>query len=1259
MTKNKFVPLLTLTLIITSTQVKAQLTTNTAALQRASVIMSLQEKDTYRKLLSLSRQKGWPLSFRNKKNQNFVLNGVDARGYPLYVGVNDNIISAATIRTNSLWPGGSTGLNLNGSSPNMKGKIGIWDEAKALATHVELQNRPVQKDNATSISDHTTHVSGTLIAAGVNPVAKGMAFGAAQLISYDFNNHLSEMLSESPNLLVSNHSYGTIAGWNYNTDANRWEFWGNWGDTADYKFGYYSDEAQVWDSIAYNAPYYLIVKSVGNNRDVNGPPVGQPYWRFNPSGIMVNAGNRPAGISNNDAYDIVPTYGCSKNILTVGAIYPIPSAYTQPSDAVLAEFSDWGPTDDGRIKPDVVTDGINVLSCIGTSNDAYGILSGTSMSSPAATGSAFLLQEYYSKLHGGFMRSATLKGIIIHTADETGPAPGPDYQFGWGLVNMEKAASVITSNNTDQLIYENNLINGATFALPVVASGKGPIVATISWTDPKASVDEVNVLNNPAKKLINDLDLRITNGTTTYMPWVLDRTNPGKAATTGDDTLNNVEKILINAAVPGQTYTIKVSHKGTLVRGQQAYSLLVSGVGGQVYCSSGPSSSAGTRMDSVVIGNIAYGNPPGCTTYTNNANDSNLTIQIQSQQSIPFSISLSSCDASSAPKIVKIYIDYNNNGNFTDSGENVAVSGVINGNGTFSGSFTTPPGLTIGNYTLMRIVVVETNNPDSVAPCGIYGKGETEDYRVQIVPPSNDVGITQLVDPLGEVCATDSQRVTVRIKNFGSFSQYNVPISTVVKNGATTIMSLNTVCPDTIPALSEVLYTFQTPFGMTIGNSYTITSRTNLASDQDTANDQNVTTVIVGTGGDTATGQAEICSTNPPEAALRANVSDTNDVAIWYDSPTSTTAIAAGNQASTTDIPSNNTYYFALNEIHGSVGPPNKMFFTDGGYNAFVGNFVKFNNTVPLTIQSARLYIAHAGTITFTVAQIVNFNATNGSYSYYPISSSTLNVYPTTPTPQSGSVTGNNPADTGAVYYLNLPVPTTGDQAIIIDCENGANIFRNNNIASNPYPLSLPGIFSITGNSAIDVNNSSDTTLYQKYYYFFYDMQILLTNCPGPRVAVKATSAIPPVITLNGKLLTSNASTGNQWYRNDTAIAGATGQTDTATIPGAYKSVVTDSIGCAVSSNVISYTPGNDIGLVVSPNPNNGNFTIQFYLGTAKDVSIVMVNALGQKVYTANYPNYSGVFSQQVYLPNLSRGIYFMKIQVGGSNYVKKLLIQE
>ncbi|MFX5784919.1 S8 family serine peptidase, partial [Acinetobacter baumannii] len=74
----------------------------------------------------------------------------------------------------------------------------------------------------------------------------------------------------------------------------------------------------------------------------------------------------------------------------------------------MSSFSSWGPTDDGRIKPDLVADGVSVTSTGGNSTTSYATLSGTSMAAPNTTGSLLLLQEYYNRLRSGsFMRSST------------------------------------------------------------------------------------------------------------------------------------------------------------------------------------------------------------------------------------------------------------------------------------------------------------------------------------------------------------------------------------------------------------------------------------------------------------------------------------------------------------------------------------------------------------------------------------------------------------------------------------------------------------------------------------------------------------------------------------------------------------------------------------------------------------------------------------------------------------------------------------
>jgi len=1239
----------TLFLLLASFHANAQEKTNTIVLQRVSQEVAQKENALYSRLQTLARQKGWPMTLKGNKGRISVLRNVNNQGMPVYITTYDNIISAATIRTSQLWPGGSAGLSLNGSSTSVKGKIAIWDEAKPRPTHVELTGRVTQKDNASSISDHSTHVSGTMIASGVNPLAKGMVFGEQLLLAYDWNNDNSEMLAAAPNLLVSNHSYGVVAGWSYNSDNGHWEFYGNPGDTADYKFGYYDSDSQMWDSIAYNAPNYLILKAAGNNRGETGPDAGQPYYRYNSSGQMVSAGARPAGISSNDSYDCIATSAGAKNILTVGAVDPIPGGYSSTSDVVMSSFSSWGPTDDGRIKPDVVANGVNVFSCIGTSNTAYDTYSGTSMATPSVTGSLLLLQEYYAKLHSGsFMRSATLKGLAIHTADEAGIADGPDYIYGWGLVNIQKAASVITSDTSvvrDQMIYERTLTNSTpdnTFTLTVVASGKGPLVATICWTDPPGAASTSEQLNDPAKKLINDLDLRITNGTTTWMPYVLDRTHPGNAATTGDDTLNNVEKIVIKNVIPGQTYTIKITHKGTLARGSQAYSLLVSGAGGSAYCSSAATSSAGTRIDQVNFGSIQNTTAAGCTTYRDYTN---LSTGVQPEQKLPMGITLSSCDGSINSRVIKVFIDYNSDGTFS-ADELAAVSGVLSGGSvTWKDTIAVPSSLTPGNYGAMRIVAQETTDTADVKACGTYSNGETEDYTLNFVAPTDDVGVTQIVDPTGTVCAADAQLVTVTIKNYGSAAQSQVGITSVISDGSSTVATLSAVYPGAIPAYGSVTYTYQSGFNAVAGKTYTISSYTTLAADQRHKDDTTTAMLVVGAA-TAPMGQADLCGTD--KAYLKATTS-TGDIAFWYDNATATTPLVTGADTSTTVISSNKTYYLQLNGS-GKVGPANKLVYSDGGYNAYAGNFVNFTNYVPVTIESARLYIGYPGKITFIVADITNLDTTTGSYSYSTISSTTIDAYATTPNPQSGSVAGNSSSDTGAIFHLGLSVPTAGSHSIIIMSDGNASLFRNSNITTKPYPFTIPGLFSITGNSA--------ASLYQQYYYFFYDMLVSTANCPSERTAVTATTATAPVITLSDNVLTSTAAAHYQWYINDSLLTGHTSQTDTAYVTGVYTVVATDEFGCVQTSNAITYNSGKGaISLTAHPNPNNGSFQVNFITGKAGNVDLFLYNMLGQEVYHQYCGNTAGVYSQQVNATYLAAGIYLLKIQVGKDVYMDKVLV--
>jgi len=495
-----------------------------------------------------------------------------------------NVDAADTVSTDEVWPGGSAGLALDGSGM----VLGEWDGGAVYPDHPDFAGRLVQVDGASIVSNHSTHVAGTLFGAGawLVPEARGMAY-AAQLDAYDWNSDTAEMAAAAAGgLLISNHSYGIAAGWIYIGDVPPDTWWWIGGsdpsDVEDPNFGYYDAESQLWDQIAFDAPYYLIVKAAGNDRTDTGPTPGEEYTVIDQNGNFLFTSTLPRDPDCAPAgYDCLPTASVAKNILTIGAVDDIIGGYSPlagPDSVQMAPFSSWGPSDDGRIKPDLVGNGVFLLSTWGD-YPYYAAAAGTSMSAPNVTGSLILLQEHYQDLHGPgqFMRAATLKALAIHTADESGQAPGPDYAFGWGLLNTKSAARVISDDGSgSDVIVEGSLANGATDTVDfTVTQADSILTATLVWMDPPGT-PVAPQLDPPDLMLVNDLDLRVSRGASTWMPWVLDPANPSAPATTGDNFRDNVEQVEINAAQTG-TYTVSVGHKGTLLNGAaQDYSLIIS-----------------------------------------------------------------------------------------------------------------------------------------------------------------------------------------------------------------------------------------------------------------------------------------------------------------------------------------------------------------------------------------------------------------------------------------------------------------------------------------------------------------------------------------------------------------------------------------------------------------------------------------------------------------------------------------------------------
>ncbi len=526
-----------------------------------------------------AQERGLPTRIRQTDGRVIELVAID-EGRPIYLTV-ANRSAAAVTGTSHLYPGGRLGLDLTGAGLI----LGIWDEGHALADHVEFSNRVSFGDEADA-SNHATHVAGTLVASGIDERARGMAYEAL-LTSYDWKNDATEMSNEAAEgLVLSNHSYTTIAGWHYGdvegTGEDQWYWLGDprVSDSEDFAFGWYGVRAVQYDRITYSHPYYLPVVAAGNDRYDRGPSSGT-FRALNQSGKYqdydVSTRSIPAD-GGTEGFDTVTGGSVAKNVLTIGS-----SAFSARTNSIRTSgFSSFGPTDDGRIKPDLVGVGENIYSLSSDGDSPYSRSSGTSMAAPNVTGSLLLLQQQYDETFGTFMRSATLKGLLLHTATDLG-RPGPDYATGWGLLNTEAASQQISASAFNPIgIYEDQLVDGDEFGRRVFVESPGPLRVTVSWTDHPSSrlpAAGAQALDNPTPHLRNDLDLRLVNQTTgeIHRPFVLDPSRPESAAFPGDNRLDPVEQIFIAAADTG-AYMLTVTHKGGLFGGfPQSFSLVVSG----------------------------------------------------------------------------------------------------------------------------------------------------------------------------------------------------------------------------------------------------------------------------------------------------------------------------------------------------------------------------------------------------------------------------------------------------------------------------------------------------------------------------------------------------------------------------------------------------------------------------------------------------------------------------------------------------------
>ncbi len=356
----------------------------------------------------------------------------------------------------------------------------------------------------------------------------GVTVWDAAILSHDWSSDINETAQAvlRENLLFSHHSYGVNMMW-----------------TPPFKWGEYGQYAAQTDRLHHAMPFYLQVWSAGNDR-----------------------GDISNYFPEHNGHDILTFQKTAKNNLVVAV-----ADYSGTDAVSLSASSNWGPTDDGRIKPDVSTAGSEIIPVF---SDFY---DDEFDETSSIADSLLRLQRYNCQKFSRYLRASTVRGLALHTADETGGAAGPDYRFGWGLFNMKKAESTLRNAGQSTAVEERTIEDGETYTFKIVRTDTSePLKLSICWTDPAGHVNESGE-NDRSPALVNDLDLRLIDEEKTYYPWKLNPADPSAPATKGDNSVDNIEVISVDDSVEGKILTVQISHKNRLKTDFQDYSLIVSG----------------------------------------------------------------------------------------------------------------------------------------------------------------------------------------------------------------------------------------------------------------------------------------------------------------------------------------------------------------------------------------------------------------------------------------------------------------------------------------------------------------------------------------------------------------------------------------------------------------------------------------------------------------------------------------------------------
>jgi serine protease AprX len=413
---------------------------------------------------------------------------------------------------------------------------------------------------------HGTHVAGSIAGRGTfsGGAIKGGAYDAMLVVQSMWSPMMGGLMP--PNEMGKIFDQASADGAIVHSDS--------WGSPK--ALGEYDSFAQQVDEWTFSHPDLTVMFAAGNS-GVDDDHDGR---------IDSNSIGSPATAKN------CISVGASENKVSTGGIQapvsklrtgkdhwgtePIYSSFLSDNENGIAMFSSRGPTRDGRIKPDIMAPGTNILSTKsqhpkaedlwGRYNDHYLWSGGTSMATPLAAGAVAVSRQYMTEKMGvKNPTSALMKAVMMHNAVDMYPGQygtgtptqeilthRPNHDEGYGRVDVEAVTSMDSSTHiADE---RQGVAAGEEKSYDVTVGVGGTLLANMVYMDAPASP-------NAAQALVNDLDLVLVK--------------PDGSQFSPNDHTNNHEIIEQSGLAPGN---YKLIVKGTSVpqglNGRQPYALI-------------------------------------------------------------------------------------------------------------------------------------------------------------------------------------------------------------------------------------------------------------------------------------------------------------------------------------------------------------------------------------------------------------------------------------------------------------------------------------------------------------------------------------------------------------------------------------------------------------------------------------------------------------------------------------------------------------